>query len=178
MYCFLKEKGFKTPNSYIDFEKFEDDFNCGKIKFPVFVKPIIGNASIGAYKVENINILKAILNSTEELMIQEYMDGQELGVDVYGDLVSKEVVSIFAKEKIEMRAGATDKAVFRVKGEYYISDVNPRFGAGYLLAYECEERFPEMILENLKGNSVSSKIGQYKENFCIINYEEIKIINN
>ena len=44
-------------------------------------------------------------------MIQEFLDGQEIGADVYIDLISKNVVSIFTKKKIKMRAGETDKAV-------------------------------------------------------------------
>ena len=44
-------------------------------------------------------------------MIQEFLDGQEIGADVYIDMISGEVVSIFTKKKILMRAGETDKAV-------------------------------------------------------------------
>ena len=44
-------------------------------------------------------------------MVQEYLDGQEIGADVYIDLVSEEIVSIFMKKKIAMRAGETDKSV-------------------------------------------------------------------
>lgn len=31
-------------------------------------------------------------------MIQEYLDGQEIGADVYIDMISGEVVSIFTKK--------------------------------------------------------------------------------
>ena len=41
-------------------------------------------------------------------MIQEYLDGQEIGADVYIDMISGEVVSIFTKKKIKMRAGETE----------------------------------------------------------------------
>src|SRR5690625_6836978 len=79
------------------------------------------------------------------------MDGTEYGVDVYVDMISNEPVSIFIKEKIAMRAGETDKSVsvkdeqlfelikrfvkkiafkgiididvFKVNGQYYISEV-------------------------------------------------------
>ena len=36
---------------------------------------------------------------------------QEIGADVYIDMVSGEIVSIFTKKKLKMRAGETDKAV-------------------------------------------------------------------
>ena len=101
----------------------------------------------------------------ENMIVQEYLKGQEIGADVYIDMISGEVVSIFTKKKLLMRAGETDKAVsfkdqklfsliekfvlevgfkgqididiFDVNGEYYISEVNPRFGGGYPHAYEA-----------------------------------------
>lgn len=45
-------------------------------------------------------------------MIQAYMDGTEIGIDVYIDLLSHEAVSIFTKQKIVMRAGETDKSKY------------------------------------------------------------------
>ncbi|MFP3513326.1 ATP-grasp domain-containing protein, partial [Peribacillus sp. SIMBA_075] len=90
------------------------------------------------------------------LMIQEYMKESEYGIDVYIDEFSNDTVAIFAKEKLKMRAGETDKSVsvkdekllylvanfvkiagfqgvididvFKKNNEYYISEVNPRFG--------------------------------------------------
>lgn len=47
----------------------------------------------------------------EGLMVQEFLDGQEIGADVYIDMISGEVVSIFTKKKLKMRAGETDKSV-------------------------------------------------------------------
>ena len=136
-------------------------------------------------------------------MIQEYMQGQEIGVDAYIDILSDEVVSLFTKKKLKMRAGETDKAVsfkdeklfniiyefiikagfkgiididvFDINGEYYISEVNPRFGGGYPHAYECGVNVPKMIINNIKGIENESKIGNYKENIYMMKYNEIKI---
>ena len=44
-------------------------------------------------------------------MIQEFLNGQEIGGDCYIDMISSELVSVFTKKKILMRAGETDKAV-------------------------------------------------------------------
>ena len=52
-----------------------------------------------------------MLGKHEGMLIQEFMDGTEYGADVYIDMISGEVVSIFIKEKIKMRAGETDKSV-------------------------------------------------------------------
>ena len=141
-------------------------------------------------------------------MIQEYLDGQEIGADVYIDLISGEVVSVFTKKKIKMRAGETDKAVsfkdpvlfdliekfvneagfrgqididiFEIGGEYYISEVNPRFGGGYPHAYEAGCDHMKMILKNLRGEINIRSIGLYEDNVVMMKYNEVKImrINN
>lgn len=110
-------------------------------------------------------------------MIQEFLNGQEIGADVYIDLISGEVVSIFTNKKILMRAGETDKSVsfkdeklfelvekfvkesgfrgqidiFDVDGEYYISEINPRFSGGHPHAYECGVNNIILIIKNLNG---------------------------
>lgn len=132
------------------------------------------------------------------------MRGQEIGADVYIDIVSNEPVAIFTKKKIKMRAGETDKSVsfkdeklfeliceftrkakfkgiididiFESNGEYYISEVNPRFGGGYPHAYECGVNVPKMILNNLNNIVNEPNIGNYEENIYMMKYNEIKII--
>ena len=134
-------------------------------------------------------------------MIQEFLDGQEIGADVYIDMVSHEVVSIFTKKKLKMRAGETDKAVsfkddklfdlivrfvkevgyrgqididvFDVNGEYYISEVNPRFGGGYPHAYEAD--VDHMRLNNLEGNANTVQIGKYEDGIYMMKYNEVMV---
>ncbi|MCK8816295.1 ATP-grasp domain-containing protein [Natroniella sulfidigena] len=201
MFNFLKAHNFKTPKTYIDIANFEKDLKDNEIDFPVFVKPRNGSASLGINKVSNIDELKLLLKHNEELLIQEYMDGQEYGVDVYVDIISQEIISIFLKKKIRMRAGETDKAVsiknkklfnlikefieklgvvgqadidvFVVDGEFYISEVNPRFGGGCLIAYECGENSPQYIINNLKGIENKPNIGSYEENMYMIRHDVV-----
>ncbi len=81
------------------------------ITFPVFVKPVRGSASIAINKVDDKETLELLWNHNNGLMIQEYLKGQEIGADCYIEMLSHELVSIFTKKKILMRAGETDKAV-------------------------------------------------------------------
>jgi len=134
------------------------------------------------------------------------MNGIEYGADVYIDMISEEPVAIFTKEKIKMRAGETDKSVsvkdeklfnlikrfvknarlkgiididiFKVDDEYYISEVNPRFGGGYPHAYECGINVPEMIINNVEGKINDEVIGQYEKNVYMMKYNEVKMIKN
>lgn len=203
MYNWLKEHNYKTPKSYIDLNKFKKDYENKEIDFPVFVKPVKGSASINISKVDDLDTLEFLFKKQDGLMIQELMNGQEIGADVYIDLISNEIVSIFTKKKILMRAGETDKAVsfkdeklfdlikkfvkefgfkgqididiFDIDGEYYISEVNPRFGGGYPHAYESGVNHMKLIINNLKGQENPENIGNYNQNTYMMKYNEIMI---
>lgn len=204
MYHWLSEHGYKCAKSYNDKQKFYDDLDNGLISFPVFVKPIRGSASIAISKVEDKETVDLLFAHNSGLMIQEYLKGQEIGADVYIDMISREVVSIFTKKKILMRAGETDKAVsfkdeklfaliekfvreagylgqididiFEIGGEYYISEVNPRFGGGYPHAYESGCDHVKLILNNLQGNANEKNIGSYEDGIFMMKYNEVKIV--
>jgi carbamoyl-phosphate synthase large subunit len=205
-YKLLNQKGIRTATSYINKDVFFEDLRKGKIEFPVFVKPIRGSASININKVFSSDELNVLFDRYSDLMIQEYLDGVEYGVDAYIDMISGDLVSLFVKKKIRMRAGETDKSVsvknqeifrlikeladkikfrgvididiFDVNGEYYISEINPRFGGGYPHAYECGVNIPKLIINNLMNYKNKSNIGCYKENIVMMKYSEVMFINN
>ena len=70
--------------------------------------------------------------------------------------------------------GQIDIDIFEVRGEYYISEVNPRFGGGYPHAYECGCDHIKMILNNLNGIANKKSIGNYDEGIYMMKYNEIK----
>ena len=203
MFKYLEDNGFKTAKTYIDKNEFYQDLEKGIIDFPVFVKPYKGSASININKVNSKEEIETLFNLSNDLIIQEFMNGQEIGADVYVDPISEKVVSIFTKEKIKMRAGETDKArsfkdqklfdlivnlvekigykymidmdIFRIGNEYYISEINPRFGGGYPHAYECGVNFPKMITSSMNNHENPNTIGAYDENVYMMKYNEIKI---
>ena len=86
---------------YIDKEKFFIDEQAGMINYPVFVKPVKGSASINISKVTSKEEIEQLFSRFDNLMIQEFMDGTEYGVDVYIDMISNEPSAIFIKEKIK-----------------------------------------------------------------------------
>lgn len=203
MFEWLSSNGYKCAKSYTDKEKFYADVEAGLITYPVFVKPVCGSASISIAKVYDKETVEILFAHDDSLMIQEYLNGQEIGADVYIDMISGEVVSIFTKKKLLMRAGETDKAVsfkdeklfeliekfakesgwlgqidvdiFDVDGEYYISEVNPRFGGGYPHAYECGCDHVTLILNNITGKANEKQIGCYDENVYMMKYIEVSI---
>lgn len=201
MYQWLTEHGYKCARSWMDKEEFYKAVEEGQATYPVFVKPYRGSASINISKVFDKETVEVLFAHEEDLMIQEYLNGQEIGADVYIDMMSGEVVSIFTKKKLKMRAGETDKAVsfkdpalfelierfvkeagyrgqididiFDIDGGYYISEVNPRFGGGYPHAYECGCDHMKLILNNLNGGINKKQIGEYQEGISMMKYNEV-----
>ena len=111
MYNWLVEHGYNCARSWMDKEEFCKAVDAGEVSYPVFVKPYRGSASISISKVYDKETVDLLFAHEDDLMIQEFLNGQEIGADVYIDLISGEVVSIFTKKKIKMRAGETDKSV-------------------------------------------------------------------
>jgi len=203
MYEWLQTHGYNCAKSYVDKELFYADLETGKRNYPVFVKPVRGSASIAISKVNDRETIELLFAHNDNLMIQEFLDGQEIGADVYIDMISGEVVSIFTKKKILMRAGETDKSVsfkdeklftliekfvkesgwrgqididiFDVDGKYYVSEVNPRFGGGYPHAYECGCDHMQLVMNNLAGIINQKNIGAYETDIYMMKYNEIAI---
>ena len=71
--------------------------------------------------------------------------------------------------------GQIDIDIFEVGGEYFISEVNPRFGGGYPHAYECGCDHMIMILKNLVGEKNEKRIGNYESNIYMMKYNEVAI---
>ena len=206
MYEFCVNHGFKAAKSWNSVSDFKSALLANEVTFPVFVKPQCGSASIvisKVYDMETVELLFDHAKEGEQLMIQEFLNGQELGVDVYIDMISGKVVSIFAKKKIVMRAGETDKSVsfkdeklfalvkefvyaanyrgqididiFDIDGEYYISEVNPRFGGGYPHAYECGCNHMRLIVNNLLKQENIPVIGNYDVGVYMMKYNELRV---
>jgi len=72
--------------------------------------------------------------------------------------------------------GQIDIDIFDINGEYYISEVNPRFGGGYPHAYECGADHISMIVNNLEGNVNQENVGNYQENVYMMKYNEVMIM--
>lgn len=205
MYRMLCEMGISTGKCYMDKEEFYQAKKEGKIAYPVFVKPVRGSASLNINQVNSDQEMEVLFAQYKDLMIQEFMHGQEYGVDAYIDLLSGKCTSIFLKKKIRMRAGETDKSVsvkipalfemiqnfvencgfcgmididlFEQNGTFYLSEVNPRFGGGYPHAYACGVNMPSQVIRNLQGEENPVTIGEYREGICMMKYNEIAIVD-
>ncbi len=203
MYQWLVTHGYRCARSWLNKDEFYEAVEAGEVNYPIFVKPYRGSASVSISKVNDKDTIEQLFSREDDLMIQEFLNGQEIGADVYIDMLSGEIVSIFTKKKLLMRAGETDKAVsfkddklfalierfvkeagysgqididiFEINGEYYISEVNPRFGGGYPHAYECGCNHMSLICNNLDGITNTKNIGAYDDGVYMMKYNEIML---
>lgn len=208
MYKYLKKNNIPTTVTYGNIEEFKENSKKNQTHFPVFVKPRTGSGSVGARKIYDIKHLEDAMKEDETLIIQEFMNAVDLDVDVYVDMISKEAVSMFSKKKIETKIGGANKTIsfkdpklfelvnkitdifdfsgtidmdfFYKDGEYYLSEINPRFGGAYIHAYGAGVNFPKLIINNIKGISNEKNIGNYEDNIVMLMYDDViieKIIN-
>lgn len=145
------------------------------------------------------SILATASKDKEYILIQERIEGQEYGVDVMNDLKGNNR-GISVKKKLAMRAGETDKAetvdepnirhigeilaanlkhignldvdIFEKDGDYYVLELNPRFGGGFPFSYEAGVNFPKALIEWLKGNEIDDEIlvPRYGETYAKCDY--------
>ena len=204
MFKYLKEKGVRTVLTYNSLEGLKQGINNGEVRFPVFMKPISGSGSVGIGKVNNWEEAKEKFNDGKfTYIIQELMTGGDCDADVYVDCLSHKPVAVFSKKKIESRIGGASKTIsfkdpklfsfveevcsvlelngpcdmdFFIKdGEYYLSEINPRFGGAYLHAYGAGVDFIQLILNYIHGIENHSIIGQYDEDIIMMMYDDVVI---
>lgn len=201
-YQFLQEQEIPSVPTYVEIEAVINAINKGELQFPLIVKPRNGSASIGISLVTNIKKLKEYGN--EDIVIQPFIKGDEYGVDCYIDLISNRPTNIFMKRKIKMRAGETDKSIavkdpllkeliekligdlnplgpididcFKTESGYVISEINPRFGGGYLHAYEMGQNFVRNIINNLNGEPNNGNQSDYKEGTTLVKYDNYIVL--
>lgn len=204
-YNYLYNKGIPAVPTYNDLATVDKLLENKSISFPLVVKPAKGSASLGINIVSNIYELNEAFNKHKEQVVQPFYKDKEFGIDVYVDMVNGKLIDLFIKEKLNMRAGETDKSLsvhndqievlvkelisktnfsgpididcFEYNGNYYISEINPRFGGGYPHAYEMGCDFMTYIVNNLMGkiNPTYSSY-TYKPNYIMMKYDNIKLI--
>ncbi|MDE6228892.1 MAG: ATP-grasp domain-containing protein [Muribaculaceae bacterium] len=204
LYKYLVTKGIRTPLTFHDWDEFKGALADGRIAFPVFMKPVCGSGSVGAHKVHTLEQAEADWFSGEhDYIIQELMTGGDCDADVYVDTISHKAVAAFSKRKIETRIGGASKTIsfkdpklfafieeicsvfefngpldmdFFIKdGEYYLSEINPRFGGAYLHAYGAGVDFIQLIVNNINGIENEVNIGNYDNDVLMMMYDDVVI---
>lgn len=152
------------------------------------------------------SILATASQGDEYIMIQQLIKGKEYGLDIMNDFHGNHV-AVSVKQKLAMRAGETDKAItvdnvtireigatigkalkhignldcdiLEENGDYYVLELNPRFGGGFPFSYEAGVNLPGALISWAKGESfnVLDLKPRYGETFAKCDYL-VKVNNN
>lgn len=198
---FSIDNGIHFPLTFYSIADAIKGLNDGILKFPLVVKPRWGTASIGieichdleelklAYRLIQKRLPKTILSNIssndigKSVLIQEFLHGQEYGLDIVNDLNGRYVCT-FVKKKLGMRAGETDKAItveleelsktgaligtalrhtgnldcdlFITRKGIYLLEMNPRFGGGYPFSHVAGANIPAAIIAWVMGKTPDS----------------------
>ena len=99
------DNGIPT-SKHVIMDKFEQS-KISEMTFPLIVKPVDCNSSKGVKKVETSEELEVAFNTalklsrTNTALVEEFVDGEELSVDVYIENGEAQILSVSALDKIE-----------------------------------------------------------------------------
>lgn len=117
------EKGITTAQFEI-MDKF-DPRKIGHLKFPLIVKPVDCNSSKGVKRVEDAASLESAfaeavcLSRTNNAIVEEYIDGKELSIDVF---VEDGVAHILAVSQLDKIPEKDKFVIFRSKAPDNLTD--------------------------------------------------------
>ena len=206
MFRYLKHNSIRTVLTYDTLEHFKEGYNNNEISFPVFIKPRTGSGSVGIHKCATMTELENYFSENKfDYIIQEFMDCEDCDADVYIDYYNHQPVAAFSKKKLETKIGGASKTIsfkdqklfdfieeickvltfngpvdmdFWYKdGQYFLSEVNPRFGGAYLHAYGAGVDFFKLIQNNMEGKTNESIIGKYEDDVLMMMYDSVVIVN-
>lgn len=170
----LEKLGFSTPRTW---NSCEDALNSNP-EYPLVVKPRNGSASEGVRKVNNPDELIEAWLRSEEPVVQEYVEGRLVNVEVCSDMNGQPLTGT-VWDRLSSIAGETglartidmpealalitallkqipvpgpiDVDLIDTGEKLFILEVNTRFGGGYPVSQLAGADFPGAMGESLEG---------------------------
>ena len=187
-------RGFRVPRSWLPGE-----FEVGELPAQLFTKPRDGSASQHAYQASP-ETLEHVLALVPNPIIQEYVPGMEVTVDALLDMSGRPIHYVVRQrirtvggesvEGVTLPPETVHEYLVRLLGAIgtlggigpitvqlfldahgpVLSEINPRFGGGFPLAWAAGARYPEWILDMVEGKMLEPRLGQYKVGLYMTRY--------
>lgn len=185
-YNWCLENGIPVPESNVKFPM---------IAKPIYGSASIGICKIN--NKDEFDIFK-INNKISEYNIQRFIDGIEYSVDVYVSLKSRKVIVAVPRIRLEVTGGEATKSITKkdiklielskkvalisgVSGpmviqciqdknskDFYLMEVNPRFGGAVLCSIAAGADFPGYIIDEIQDNNLSQYNIDWEDNMLMV----------
>ena len=170
--------------------------------YPCFAKPADGSAGVGAARIDNEDQLRHHISIySQNLIMQEFLDGSEYTIDVYRKR-DGQVVSVVPRQRLQVRSGEVEKGL-AVKNDTLIDmamsvsdvldglwgvfciqcrmsdttgpvvfEINPRFGGGAPLSIAAGANLPLYLIQEILSLEISARVGQFTDNLLMLRYDQ------
>ena len=173
-------------------------------RFPCFVKPIFGKGSRGTHRCATREELLFHTLHERDLLIQEYLPGEEYTVDVLSDLAGAPILAV-PRARLETKDGISSKGrVFHdeemerlcldlarhlglkgptcmqlkrdERGQPKFMEVNPRIGGGSIFTTLAGVNIPMLLLQLIGGMEIAPQ--KPREIVVLRYYDELVLDSN
>ena len=201
---FLNEHGFHTPATFASLDAASRALDDGTVTFPLIVKPRYGYGSCNVFRVRNMSELQSLFHYAPDMLVQELVCGVDHALDILVDLagevlsvVPKRKIRVQGGETYQAETtdqpelmdvglrlgrclgslghvGPADLDVFLDDHRPVVLEINPRFGGIYPAAHLAGADFPRLILQMIRGETISPCLGQFRTGvrmmkaYCIV----------
>jgi carbamoyl-phosphate synthase large subunit len=194
---FANKIGLHTPKTFL----LNDLSIKPNIDYPLIVKPRYGKGSRGQFIIKTHKDYNSFIDNitknnsrTDEYILQQFINGDEFGLDVVNDLNSH-YAATFVRKKHLMKNGETYEATtvspnnwvevaqvisenvkhqgtididFIIQNDKkYLIDINHRFGGGYIFSHFAGANLPKAMINWLLDECVNTKWLEPKPNLQI-----------
>ncbi len=196
---FFEAHGVPSRKTFLNTGDVVNKLSMQELHLPLILKPRWGQGSVGQHKVYTAGQLESVFDLIQfdlqhnglkyypykhrdnQVLLQEFVDGTEYGVDIVNDLDGKFITS-FVKRKFGLRAGETDSAeiiqspevehvaesiatatkhpgimdvdlIVTENNQITVLDMNPRFGGGYPFAHQAGANIPAALIAWAEGQT-------------------------
>jgi carbamoyl-phosphate synthase large subunit len=216
----LEGLGIRSPRTFLSLAATIDALRAGDLTFPVIAKPRFGVGSIGIQRADDVADLEMadrwcrkqtasrLLKPPRDtdpaglVLFQEYLVGQEYGIDIVNDLAGNYVTTL-VRRKLRIRAGQTDRAVtvadprLELLGERIgrglghrgildcdlfvdgddlcVIDLNPRFGGGYPFSHAAGANLPAAFVAWIAADPVDPAWLRSRPDVTVARYDDFVV---
>ena len=190
LFEFLKGKGFDTPSTFLPGHL--------ETSFPCIAKPRRGEGSKDLFIIKDYSALEFYMKKCPHHVFQKLIDGQEFSVDAFFDkygsprlIVPRERLVVRGGEVMVSRINMDINIIEKVKalgsslsltgpctiqgiqnGKFYFTDVNLRFGSGYVHTISAGGNVPLMMYKEMVGQDLDSVKSDIKDHSIMTRYSE------